>query len=179
MPTGSIARRYARALMGIGVEDGTYEAMGRQLGVLARAMKTSQELSETLSNPAFPRADRRKVLRAILERIQATKTVESFTMLLLDRERLAVLPDISRELDRMIDERAGRIAAEVVSAQPLTDDQAAQLKAALEKLSGKQVELARREDPALLGGVVAKVGDIVYDGSLRTQLAQLRTSLAD
>lgn len=179
MPTGSIARRYARALMGIGVEDGTYEAMGRQLGVLARAMKSSQELSETLSNPVFPRADRRKVLKAILERIQATKTVESFTMLLLDRERLAVLPDISRELDRMIDERAGRIAAEVVSAQPLTEGQVSQLKAALEKLSGKQVELARREDPELLGGVVAKVGDIVYDGSLRTQLAQMRTSLAD
>lgn len=179
MPTGSIARRYARALMGIGIEDGTYEAMGGQIGALARAMKTSTELTEALSNPAFPRADRRKIVQALLERIQATKTVESFVMLLLERERISALPDIARELDRMIDERAGRIAADVVSAQPLTDAQLARLKGALEKLSGKQVQISKREDPALLGGVVAKVGDVVYDGSLRTQLDQMRTSLVE
>jgi F-type H+-transporting ATPase subunit delta len=179
MSNGSIARRYARAVMGIGVEDGTYEAVGRQIGALARAMKTSAELAETLSNPAFPRSDRRKVIQALLERIQAAKTVESFVLLLLDRERIAALPDISRELDRMIDERAGRVSAEVVSAQPLTDTQLGRLKGALEKLSGKQVQISKREDPSLLGGVVAKVGDIVYDGSLRTQLEQMRSSLVE
>jgi F-type H+-transporting ATPase subunit delta len=179
MPSGSIARRYARALMSLGVEDGTYEAIGRQVAVLARAMKTSTELAETLSNPVFPRADRRKVIQALLERAQASKTVGSFVLLLLDRERIAVLPDISRELDRMIDERAGRVAAEVVSAQPLTDTQLARLKGALEKMSGKQVQISKREDPGLLGGVVAKVGDVVYDGSLRTQLEQMRSRLVE
>ncbi|ACY18540.1 ATP synthase F1 subunit delta [Haliangium ochraceum] len=177
MPAGSIARRYARALMSIGVEDGTYEALGRQVGVLAGAMKTSDELTQTLSNPAFPRADRRRILSALLERIGASKTVENFVLLLLDRERMGVLPDIARELDRMIDERTGRISAEVVSAQPLNEAQTARIKETLEKISGKQVQLSKREDPELLGGVVAKLGDVVYDGSLRTQLNQMRESL--
>lgn len=179
MSSGSIARRYARALMTLGVDNNDYEAMGQQVGALARAMKTSPELAETLSNPVFPRSDRKKVITALLARLQATKTVESFVLLLLERERLAALPDIAREFDAMIDERKGRIAAEVVSARPLTDEQLSQLKVALERLSGKTVEIAKREDPELLGGIVAKVGDTVYDGSLRTQLAQLRQSLVE
>ncbi|WP_428265808.1 ATP synthase F1 subunit delta [Haliangium sp.] len=179
MPAGSIARRYARAVLQIGVEDGTYEAIGAQVGALARAMKISEELAETLSNPAFPRADRRRIVTAILERVKAVDTVHNFCLLLLDRERLGVLPDISRELDRMIDERAGRIAADVVSAKPLTDAQLGKLKAALERLSGKQVQINKREDPELLGGVVAKLGDFVYDGSLRTQLGNLQSELVD
>lgn len=177
MSSGSIARRYARALMAIGVDTNEYEALGRQIGDLAGTMKTSAELAQTLSNPVFPRSDRQKVLTALLARLKASKTVQSFVMLLLERERLAALPDISRELDAMIDERAGRVAAEVISARPLTDDQLAQLKGVLEKLSGKKVEIQKREDPELLGGVVAKVGDVVYDGSLRTQLAQMRHGL--
>lgn len=177
MPSGSIARRYARALMAIGIDNKDYEAIGRQVGDLAQAMKVSEELAETLSNPAFPRSDRRKVIAALLALVKASKTVESFVMLLLERERLAALPDISRALDAMIDERNGRISAEIVSAQPLTGDQLAKLKGALETLSGKKVEIEKREDPELLGGVVAKVGDIVYDGSLRTQLAQMRHGL--
>lgn len=179
MSSGSIARRYARALMALGVDNNDYEALGQQVGALARAMKSSSELAETLSNPAFPRSDRKKVITALLARLNASKTVESFVLLLLERERLAALPDIARELDAMIDERKGRIAAEVVSARPLSDQQLAQLERALEALSGKKVDIAKREDPELLGGIVAKLGDTVYDGSLRTQLAQLRQRLVE
>lgn len=179
MSSGSIARRYARALMALGVDNNDYEALGQQVGALARAMKSSAELAETLSNPVFPRSDRKKVITALLARLNASKTVESFVLLLLERERLAALPDIARELDAMIDERKGRIAAEVVSARPLSDQQLAQLERALEALSGKKVDIAKREDPELLGGIVAKLGDTVYDGSLRTQLAQLRQRLVE
>ena len=84
---------------------------------------------------------------------------------------------VSTELDVMIDERAGRVSATVTSAIPLSPIQLDQLKRALESLSGKQVELEKREDPDLLGGVVAKIGDLVYDGSLRTQLEQMRERL--
>lgn len=179
MVAGSLARRYARALMGIGVENNNFDALGRQLGDLAAAMQISSELTETLSNPSFPRADRKRVLDAVLDRLGASKTIKHFTFLLLDRERLAAIPDIARELTRMIDERVGRISAEVTSAAPLSPSQLSQLKTVLEKLSGKQVQIESSEDPALLGGVVAKVGDMVYDGSLRTQLMQMRHSLAE
>ena len=178
MASGSIARRYARALMGIGVDNKNFETLGRQVSALAEAMKISPELSQTLSNPAFPRSDRKKVLEAILSRLGAAPAVRNFTLLLLDRERLAALPDIARELKAMIDEHVGRVNAVVTSAKPLSDAQMSQLKASLEKLSGKQVQIEHREDPEILGGVVAKVGDIVYDGSLRTQLSQMRERLA-
>lgn len=179
MIAGSIARRYARALMAIGVDTGSYDAIGRQVSALARAMKISAELAEILANPAFPRADRQRVLEAVLSRLGASRVVKNFTLLLLERERLAALPDIARELSAMIDEKNNRVTALITSAAPLTQVQITQIKSALEKLSGKQVHVDQKEDPALLGGVVAKVGDIVYDGSLRTQLAQMRHSLAE
>ena len=105
-------------------------------------------------------------------------TTKNLVYLLLDGERLASLPAISRELDAMIEAKAGRVAAEVVSAKPLDPAQLSQITAALEKLSGKKVAVSQREDPDLLGGVVAKLGDTVYDGSLRTQLRTLRDELS-
>lgn len=179
MPQGSLARRYARALMAIGVDNDSYDTIGRQVDTLAQVMKTSDELSDVLTNPAFARTERQKILGAILERISASGIVKNFTLLLLDRERVGALPDIARELNVMIDARVGRVKATVSSASPLTPAQLGQLKSSLEKLSGKQVQIESKEDPDLLGGVVAKVGDIVYDGSLRTQLAQMRHALAD
>jgi F-type H+-transporting ATPase subunit delta len=177
MITGSVARRYAKALLLIGIDDGNLERMGREVRTLAGTMKTSQELAQTLANPVFPRSEREKVLRALLDRIGATPAVINFTRLLLDRERVNILPDIARSLDSMIDERAGRVAARVTSATPLDEQQQKRLMKTLESLSGKKVDMAVEHDPSLLGGVVAKVGDVVYDGSLRTQLERIRQDL--
>jgi F-type H+-transporting ATPase subunit delta len=177
MLAGSLARRYARALMQIGAEQKNAEKLGADVRSLAKAMEVSPELSLLLSNPAFPRADRKKILDALAARFGTQPITKNFFYVLLDKERLAHVPAISREIDRMLEEQAGRVAAEVVSAQPLTATQLNQITAALEKLSGKKVVVVKREDPALLGGVVAKVGDTIYDGSLRTQLRQLRDSM--
>lgn len=174
MVAGSLARRYARAVLELGVEHKNEEKLGAELGVLAEAMKISPELAETLSNPAFPRADRKKVLEALLQRLGATPITRNVTLLLLDRDRLSALPDISRELTAMIDRRANRVNATVTSAVPLSPIQVRQLQASLEKLSGKQVVLSHEQNPDILGGLVARVGDIEYDGSLRSQLERLR-----
>ena len=104
--------------------------------------------------------------------------MRNLVYLLLDSERMGSLPGISRELDAMIEAKAGRVTAEVTSAKPLDPTQLSQITAALEKLSGKKVTITKREDPELLGGVVAKVGDTVYDGSLRTQLRTIRDELS-
>lgn len=177
MIAGSVARRYAKAVLAIGVDDGNLERVGREVRVLASAFRRSEELSQTLASPVFPRSDREKVLRALLDRIGATQTVVNFTRLLLDRERLGILPDISRELDAMVDARAGRVAARVTSAAPLDEPQVLRLTKTLEALSGKKVDMKVEQDPSLLGGVVAQVGDMVYDGSLRTQLERIRQDL--
>ena len=177
MVTGSLARRYARAMIELGTEHKNLDQLGAELRSLARAMHESPELVSLLTSPAIRRADRRRVIDALLQRVGASPYTQNLVYILLDGERLASLSAISREVDAMIEARAGRITAEVTSARPLEAAELAQITAALEQLSGKQVTVTRREDPSLLGGVVAKVGDTVYDGSLRTQLRTLRDEL--
>lgn len=177
MITGSLSRRYAKAVLEMGLENKNLDAMGGDLRSLAKAMKESAELVTVLTNPAIRRNDRRRVLDGLLDRIGAQQHTKNLVYLLLDGERLGSLEGISREVDAMIEARSGRVSAEVTSAKPLDGAQLAQITAALEKLSGKKVDVSKREDPSLLGGVVAKVGDVVYDGSLRTQLRTLRDEL--
>jgi F-type H+-transporting ATPase subunit delta len=177
MVTGSLARRYARAVVEIGTAHGNLEKIGADLQALAHAMHSSSELVTVLTNPAIRRADRRRVIDGLLDRVQAAPHSRNLVYLLLDGERLGSLEAISREVDAMIEARAGRLRAEVTSARALDAAQLSQITAALEQLSGKKVAVTKREDPSLLGGVVAKVGDTVYDGSLRTQLRTLRDEL--
>ena len=173
MAAGSLARRYARAVLSLEAVD----KVAADLRSLAKAMKDSDELVSTLASPAIRRADRRRVLDGLLERVGSHANTKNLVYLLLDGERMSALPAISRELDAMLEARGGRISATITSAKPLEQAQVSQITAALEKISGKKVEVTRREDPALLGGVVAKLGDTVYDGSLRTQLRALREEL--
>jgi len=177
MVTGSLSRRYARAVIDLGQAAGNLDRMGEDLRTLAKAMKDSTELQSALTSPAIRRADRRRILDALLARIGAQAHTKNLVYLLLDSERLGSLEGISREVDAMIQARSGRVSAEIISAKPLEPAQVSQITAALEQLSGKKIDVTRREDPSLLGGVVAKVGDVVYDGSLRTQLRAIREEL--
>jgi F-type H+-transporting ATPase subunit delta len=177
MVTGSLARRYARAMIELGTEHKNLDQLGAELRALANAMKTSPELVSALTSPAIRRADRRRVIDALLQRVGASPHTRNLIYILLEGERLGSLEAISREVDAMIEARSGRISAEITSARPLDAGELAQITAALEKLSGKKVSVIKREDPDLLGGVVAKLGDTVYDGSLRTQLRTLRDEL--
>jgi len=178
MVTGSLARRYARAVLEIGTQHNNLDKLGADLRSLAKAMHESAELVTALINPAIRRADRRRVIDQLLDRIAATQHTRNLVYLLLDGERLSSVEAISREVDAMIEAKAGRMSAEVTSARPLDASQLSQIINALETLSGKKVAVTRREDPELLGGVVAKLGDTIYDGSLRTQLRTLRDELS-
>lgn len=177
MVTGSLARRYARAILEIGLANGNLDKIGADLRSLAKAMHDSAELVTALTNPALRRADRRRVLDGLLQRIGAEPQTHNLIYLLLDGERLSSVEAIAREVNAMIEARSGKMSAEVTSARPLDAAQLSQITVALEKLSGKQVAVTKREDPSLLGGVIAKLGDTIYDGSLRTQLRTLRDEL--
>lgn len=174
MIVGSLARRYARALLEIGIAQGNFEALGRELDDLAATYAGSRDLAEALTNPIFARAKRRAVLEAILAKSGVSIPVKNFALLLFEGERIPHLPAIARELRLMVDDKAGRVQAQITSATPLSLDQSQKIQAALERLSGKKLVIDQHEDPALLGGVVAKIGDVVVDGSLRTQLEQMR-----
>jgi F-type H+-transporting ATPase subunit delta len=174
MIAGSLARRYARAIYEIGIAKDSYEQLGKEMDDLAAMYSGSRDLTEALTNPVFPLAQRRAVLEAVVERGKASPVTRNFALLLFDRERIPYLPAIARELRAMVDERAGRVRAVVTSARPLSADNEKQVASSLAKISGKTVVMETREDPELLGGMVAKLGDMVYDGSVRTQLERMR-----
>ena len=177
MVLGSIARRYAKALLEIGIQQQTYDALGKELDRLADTFAKSPELKMALENPVFPLEKRRHVLDELARRLALSKVVRNFVMLLLDKGRIGSLPDIARAHRALVDEHAGRVRAVLTSARPVDPALEARLKNALEKQSGKTVILEKREDPAILGGLITQLGDLVFDGSVRTQLAQMREEL--
>jgi len=174
---GSVARRYARALFGIGVDAGKFEALGDELGDLATLWNQSDELRDALENPVFKPEQKRAVLQNILPRIAPTPEVQRFVLLLLDRRRIVLLPAIARAYRDLTDAQLGRVRAEVTSAQELNAATLDRVRRSLEQRTGKKVVINSTVDPELIGGVVARVGDLVLDGSVRTQLADLRDKL--
>ena len=140
-------------------------------------MSSPPELTMVLANPVFLLSQRRAVLDDIVKRLSLSPVMRNFTMLLMDRGRIGALSAIAREYGKLVDQQAGRVRALITSAKPLSLDQEGRIKAALERRTGKNVIVETRQDPALLGGVVTAIGDMVYDGSVRTQLAQLREQL--
>jgi F-type H+-transporting ATPase subunit delta len=174
---GSVARRYARALFGIGVDAGKFEALGEELGELATLWNESDELRQTLENPVFKPAEKRAVLERILPQVAPTPEVQRFVLLLLDRRRIVLLPAIARAYRDLTDAQLGRVRAEVTSAQELAPATLDRVRRSLEQRTGRKVIVKSMVDPELIGGVVARVGDLVLDGSVRTQLADLRNRL--
>lgn len=177
MPRTAVARRYARALFGLARDEGRIAGVLAEIETLAGLFDRSAELRDALFRPLHPVKERRAVLDAVTGRIEISGTVQHFCSFLLERGRMQDFPVIREELIRLADEAAGRVQAEVVSATQLREEQLERLRRALAARTGRDVKIDARVDPALLGGVVAKVGDLVFDGSLRTQLAQLRANL--
>jgi F-type H+-transporting ATPase subunit delta len=175
--SGSIARRYARALLEIGVAQNQYENMGRELEVMAGLFQASPDLRNALENPIFPLSQRKSVLDKVSTRLGLGKPVRNFLMLIMDRGRIGQIGDMAREMSALVDRQAGRVRATVTSARPLGEDFALTLRGAIEKRVGKKVILERKEDPALIGGLVTKVGDMLYDGSIATQLETAKQRL--
>jgi F-type H+-transporting ATPase subunit delta len=170
---GSIARRYARALFEIGVDKGTFEALGQELETLATLYRESLELRHTLENPVFKISQKRAILEKLLPRVAPSRVVQTFALLLVERRRIAALPNIARAYQELTDAQLGRVRATVSSAKPLDVLTVAEIQRALERRTGKKVLMKTEVDPTLIGGVVARVGSLVLDGSLRTRLATL------
>ncbi|HEX8701765.1 MAG TPA: ATP synthase F1 subunit delta [Myxococcaceae bacterium] len=174
----SIARRYARALLDVAAETQRTDAVADQLNAFVSAFEKSRELSDVLLNPAYTRAQRSQVVEAIMKMMGTTEPVLANTLrLLVERNRLVYIPDIARVYRDMADARAGRARGVVTSAAPLSPEALQDLAKNLQQLTQRNVVLETRVDPSLLGGVSAQVGSVLYDGSVRTQLEQMRRDL--
>ncbi|MBL8605327.1 MAG: ATP synthase F1 subunit delta [Myxococcales bacterium] len=174
MSSSVTARRYARALLMIGNEENRLEALTREVKAVGDVVRASDELTALLSNPVVSAEGRRAVMKEITAKLGLTPTTRNAILLLTDRRRGALIPEVADALQALNDEKAGKLQAEVTSAVPLSDAQYVRLGRVLEKLTGKSISLQRKIDPALIGGVVARIGDKVYDGSVRTRLDEIR-----
>jgi len=178
MARGAAGRRYAKALFQLATEAGQVAQVRGDLDALAALLVASPELAGVLLQPLRPVAERRRVLEAVAERMGAGALLRHFYQVLIAHRRLVDIEAIRAEFSRLADEQAGLRRAQVRTARPLTDSQLERLRRALAARIGQDVELEVEVDPELLGGLVAQVGDLLLDGSVRTQLRQLRSSLA-
>jgi F-type H+-transporting ATPase subunit delta len=178
MRSSAAARRYARALFGLAEDTGAVAQVRSELAAMAELFESEPALRNALFRPLHPVAERRAVLRALGERLSLTPIVRNFFAYAIDQRRLVDFDAIRAEYEQLADAAAGLVKAQVTSATPLDDAQRERLQRALTARTGRNVELEVSIDPALIGGVVASVGNVVFDGSLRTQLTQLRDTLS-
>ncbi|OQY50645.1 MAG: ATP synthase F1 subunit delta [Desulfobacteraceae bacterium 4572_89] len=138
---------------------------------------TQKGFEKTLINPLFNKNDRKKVLQAVLAATDFSAVMKSFLFLLFDKGRIGFLRDIASYYKDLADELKGVVKASVTSATELSSEAVDKIRESLSKKTGKNIILNVEQDPSLIGGVVTKIGDLVLDGSVRTQLVNMRETL--
>ncbi|GHV56709.1 ATP synthase subunit delta [Deltaproteobacteria bacterium] len=177
MKNQTVINRYAHALLNLGLDDGQYVRYGEELQGLASALAALGEEAKTLTSPTYPAAVRRRMLDQILARAALSPLVTNFIGLLLDKGHLSELSGIAATYSNLADAERGLVRGRLTSAAPLGAAEIEAVQAALGKFSGRRVELSVDRDPGLIGGVVARLGDLTIDGSLRTQISKLAERL--
>lgn len=174
---GSLARRYARALLSIGQESGQSRRILEEAETFDRMTAGEPLLREMLESAHVNRRDKKAALEPSLSSAGFLPSTKNFLFLLLDKGRMNILSAIVAELRRMIERIEGIERVEVEVPMPLTKPQRERLRSVLEAKTGKKVVLEEKIEPAVLGGMVVKIGSVVYDGSARTQIRQIRQNL--
>lgn len=172
MPVAGAAKRYAQAAFDIAREQGTLDQWEQDLQRLAGAL-ANPTVSEFFESPAVPVAAKRQAIEGILPD-PSQQLVRNLALLLLERGRLPQLPQVAEVFQHLLLQERGIAIAEVTTAVPLSPDEEAEVRERVAALIGKQVEMRPRVDPDIIGGIVVRVEDNLIDGSVRTQLHQLR-----
>jgi F-type H+-transporting ATPase subunit delta len=172
-----VARRYAKGLLAVAVEEKKVEEYGRELATLGRLMADSAEVRSALTNPLYTRALRGRVLDAFIQKLKLSPVMSQFLRLALEKERLRFLPEMAASFQKLVDEYQNVGRATVTAAVSIPAEAQSKIKEALQKATGKTIVLTVEQDPELIGGIKAKIGDLVLDGTVRTQLEALKNSL--
>jgi len=175
-----VSARYARALVDVVTAPGSNADPAQvlsQLRAVQELIHGSVVLQNALASPAVAPSKKRAVMRRLLDPMNVSEKVRNFVYVVIDHRRAHDFASIVDGFESLLDERLGFVTTEVRSATPLTDAQRSKLEAQVSRLAGKKAKLKFSSDPALIGGVVARVGSTVYDGSVRGQLERLRTRL--
>ena len=177
MSASLLGRRYAKALYALAGESQAVEQVSRDLSDFAATWKSSPELRAVFENPGFSAEVRRRVLRDIAAQGSLHEQVRNTLLLLADRRRLSFLPEIVDALDEIVAAKSGRLSAEVTTASQLPETYFTALQRTLREVTGKEVDVVHKTDPSLIGGVVTRIGDQVFDGSIRNRLSELKDEL--
>ena len=172
-----LARRYAKALFSVGKEQNSYDEYNQVLQGVAGLYAANPEVADALTNPLYPMDIREKVMAGMIKSMGVDTIMGNFLNLLVQKKRAQILPEIAEEFQAMVDDEKNICHGNVISAIELSAALQANVQATLEKLTGKKVKLTTSVDPSIIGGIIAKVGDLVLDGSIKTQLAGLKDSI--
>ncbi|MFW6055124.1 MAG: ATP synthase F1 subunit delta [Thermodesulfobacteriota bacterium] len=174
-----IAKRYARALFALGQEQGDKELdrYGRELSQLASVIEASPHLLKIFKNPIIKTGDKKEILQKIMHKLELSRTIQSFCLFLADKERLGNFPDIQHTYSALLDVRSGILRGKLITAIELAKARQDKVKKQLEGQLSQKLVLEYESDEDILGGLVLKVGDRVYDASLRAQLDQLKEQI--
>jgi len=172
-----VALKYARGLFAAGKEDGRFKEYGEELQRVAEFLKGQPEILEALESPIYPPDLKMEIVEEVIKGLNVDEAVAKFLRLLVEKRRIQFIADIAVAYQQLLDEELGIARAEVRVATPLDEETQKALAEALSKKIGREVVLQVVEDPDILGGVVARVGDLVLDGSIRAQLEKFKESI--
>jgi F-type H+-transporting ATPase subunit delta len=174
-----LAVRYARALLSVFPDPRTAAPTEEFLVGLSAAMNEISDFRDLMLDPAVSRAQRRDVIANIVREAGLPAEIDNFMALLIDNNRAAAIPSIAEVFREEREAAMGIVPAELTTARPLTEEMVDRARNAMEKKTGRRVRLTCHVEPDLIGGAVTQIGSQIYDGSLRTQLRQLRSTMAE
>lgn len=177
MSLQTVARRYASALADVVIERREEREVQKEIGLWASTIDSNPQLKEVFANPTVAYESKRKVLEELISRTRVRETTASFLRVLLRNQRLAQLPEVATRFGQVLDERAGVVAAEITTARPIPEELKSALHDTLTSATGRTVRLTFATDEAIIGGLVARIGSTVFDGSVENNLERLADGL--
>jgi len=173
----TVARRYASALADVVIERREEREVQNEIDTWASMIASNPQLKEVFANPTVAYDQKRAVLEDLLARSRVRETSASFLRVLLKNQRLAQLPEIAERFRQIIDERGGVVAAEITTARPIPEELKKALHDTLAAATGRTVRLTFATDEAIIGGLVARIGSTIFDGSVESNLERLAAGL--
>lgn len=179
MTPRAVAARYARALFDVVIKKGDPAEADRELTAVAELLAGHEELARVAANPALPASRKRAIVQALVDRLELSAEVGRLLLLLAERDRLTILPDVAAAHRARVLDHLGIVRGEITTAAPIDGKRRAALEASLARATGRTVQLTNRVDPEIIAGAVTRLGSVVYDGSVARQLERLRARLLE
>jgi F-type H+-transporting ATPase subunit delta len=174
----TVARRYATALADVAIAKKEEREVQTEIDRWGSMIEENAQLREIFTNPTINYDQKRRVIQELISRTRVRETTAAFLQVLLKNQRLDLLNNIAARFRQLLDERSGVVAASITTARPISEEQRNALRDALAGVTGKTVRLSFTTDEEIIGGVVARIGSTIFDGSVQSQLERLVGELA-